>query len=699
MNKIQGEPPMANDFSSRLVAAIDQNIANEQFGVSELAEAMFMSRSNLLRKVKKDTGLSASQLISQTRLKHAMDMLLEGTLNVSEVSRSVGFSSTSYFIKCFREHYGYPPGEAKARSKETSPSETASTVAQPDSANIVSTPDRMWKYVLATVALLVLAMVTVYYYVFRTDPPLSELEKSIVVLPFKNDSNDSSNVHLISGLMDATLSNLQKIEGLRVVSRKTAEKYGNTSKSINELSRELDVRYFVAGSGQKIGDRIVLNIQLIDGVEDKHIWSHQYRKDVEDIFDLQEEIARNIAQEIEVIVTPQTARRIGRKPTVSVEAYEYFLKGKDLFYQSTSQSLAASIPMFRKAIELDNQFALAYAHAAMVYYYLDLFSTEKAYGLEINFCADRAMESDSTLQESLIAKALAYAHAYKYKDAVPLLEKAHRLDPSAGLVVHFLSEFYNLHVPNTSRYLEYALKGVKLDIMSHDSMTTSFKYLQLSNALMQNGFLDEGIRYVNRSLEYQPDNVIAQYARVWFLYAKDRDLQQARNAMLTQLNPDSVRMDVLQEKAKIFYFLRDYKTAATYYENFLKLRDQYHVDIFKHEHIKLAFVFRQLGKEKRAEELADSFKDYADHDSTIYHHINQAIYYAYVDDRDRVLSHLKSFAEQDDFQYWILLHGTDPLFDNVRDEPAFKEQMEKVEKKFWRRHEILKKSLKEKGLL
>lgn len=700
MSKMQGEPPLASDFRSRLMTAIDQNIANEKFGVSELADAMHMSRSNLLRKVKKDTGLSVSQLINQTRLRHAMDILLEGTLNVSEVSRSVGFSSTSYFIKCFREHYGYPPGEALQRSKDKPlpQPDPATTLFEPETIVPQSNRSGNWKHVLATVGLLVL-LVAAALFVFQGNFQPADTEKSIAVLPFKNDSNDSSNVYLISGLMDATLSNLQQIEGLRVVSRTTAEKYRNTSKTITELSKELDARYFVEGSGQKIGDRIVLNIQLIDGVDDKHIWSHQYRKDAKDIFELQEEIARNIAQEIEVIITPQAARRIGKKPTRSVEAYEHYLKGKDLFYQSTSQSLAASIPMFRKAIELDNGFALAYANAAMVYYYLDLFSTEKVFGLEINSCADRAMEIDSGLLESLIAKALAHAHAYRYKKAVPLLEKAHELDPTSGLVVHFLSEFYNLHVPNTTRYLEYSLKGVKLDIMSHDSMTTSFKYLHLSNALIQSGFLDEGIRFVNRSLAYQPENVIAQYARVWFIYAKNRDLQQAKNTMLNELSQDSVRMDVLQETAKIFYFLRDYKTAEKYYENFIELQDRYHVDIFKHEHIKLAYVFRELGKEKRAAEFANSFKKYADRDSSIYHHMNQAAYYAYIDDRERVLSHIKSFAEKDDFQYWLLLYDTDPIFDNVKDLPGFREQMEIVEKKFWRRHEILKKSLVEKGLL
>src|SRR6187549_1446427 len=110
--------PLESDFLSQLTAIVEKNIANEQFGVSELADEMNMSRSNLLRKVKKETNLSVSQLISQVRLKRGMEMLRKSSLNVSEISHQVGFSSTSYFIKCFREYYGYPPGEVGKRSEE-----------------------------------------------------------------------------------------------------------------------------------------------------------------------------------------------------------------------------------------------------------------------------------------------------------------------------------------------------------------------------------------------------------------------------------------------------------------------------------------------------------------------------------------------------------------------------------------------------
>ena len=108
------------DFLSRLTEVIEENLTDEQFGVTELAQELGMSRSNLLRKVKKLSGLSVSQFIRQLRLERAMELLKEKSLTVSEISYQVGFGSSSYFIKCFREHYGYPPGEAESRDFDDS---------------------------------------------------------------------------------------------------------------------------------------------------------------------------------------------------------------------------------------------------------------------------------------------------------------------------------------------------------------------------------------------------------------------------------------------------------------------------------------------------------------------------------------------------------------------------------------------------
>ena len=108
--------PVINDFLDQITAIVVENLSDPQFGVSELAHEMNMSRSNLLRKVKKLTNLSVSQFINQVRLKQGMEILQSSVLNVSEVAYLVGFNSTSYFIKCFREYYGYPPGEAGKRA-------------------------------------------------------------------------------------------------------------------------------------------------------------------------------------------------------------------------------------------------------------------------------------------------------------------------------------------------------------------------------------------------------------------------------------------------------------------------------------------------------------------------------------------------------------------------------------------------------
>ena len=122
---MQDSHPIENNFLNRITEIIQENLSNEQFGVSELASEMGMSRSNLLRRIKKLAKLSVSQFIRQERLKSAMELLRQTSLNVSEVSYKVGFGSTSYFIKCFHDYFGYPPGEVGSRgSDETDPIQT-----------------------------------------------------------------------------------------------------------------------------------------------------------------------------------------------------------------------------------------------------------------------------------------------------------------------------------------------------------------------------------------------------------------------------------------------------------------------------------------------------------------------------------------------------------------------------------------------
>ena len=438
-----------------------------------------------------------------------MELLRNSSQTVSEISYQVGFGSTSYFIKCFREEYGYPPGEAANKDHQEKEKKPGLNIKK-----------------LAPIAIALLLLALVLYQWWAPSEKEVVLEKSIAVLPFKNQSSDATNVYFINGLMESTLNNLQKIEDFRVVSRTSVEKYRSTARSIPEIASELHVNYLVEGSGQRVGDRVLLNIQLIDAASDQPIWAEQYSREVTDIFALQNEVAQKIAEAVQAVVTPAEQQQLEKKPTENLLAYDYYLQGIDRLYSRTQEGLEGAIPLLQKAIDEDPQFSLAYAQVAIAYYFLDEYKKEKQYTEEINNYADKALLYDSQLAESLIAKALYYTQTGEYRLALPHLEKALEYNPNSGVVIQILSDYYARVTPNTEKYLEYALKGVQLRIGATDSVAQSYMYLHLSNALAQSGFVEEALVNIDRSLSYDATNYYAPIVKAFILYAKNGDLKR-----------------------------------------------------------------------------------------------------------------------------------------------------------------------------
>lgn len=680
--------PTESEFVTQITGIILENLSNNAFGVSELAGAMNMSRSNLLRRVKKETDQSVSQLINQVRLSRAMELLQTTSLNVSEVAHEVGFGSTSYFIKCFRERHGYPPGEiGKRQSIEKDPAPPATT-----------TRLKSRYLVVGTLALAVVCAGLFVYYSFPSGPEAS-IRKSIVVLPFINDSNDSANIYFVNGLMDATLNNLEKIGDLNVVSRTSAEKYRNTARSVPEIAEELGVNYVVEGSGQKIGDQILLNIQLIEASTDRHLWSEQYRRQVTDVFELQQDIAKDIADKIKVRITPEEAERIARVPTDDIIAYDFFLRGKDLFYRGTTKDLEASLPYFKKAIGYDNEFALAYATAAQVYYYLDIFDVQPKYGEEIREYADKAQALDPRLGESQIAQALSFAHDKQYEKAIPHLEKALEYNPRSGIVLHFLAEFYHIHIPQPEKYLEYALRKMRLEFPSADSVTASQNYLQLSNAFMQTGFIDEALLYADKSIAYNPRNPFVGSLKTFLLYIQDNDAENMKDRFLEEYKKDTTRFDIAMHIGKTYYTLGDYQNAYRYLSRFVELRKNMGINLFADADLTMAIVLSRLGRDDEAKTYYQVFKAYADNDKSIYKNLNLALYYAAIGQADQAIKHLELFSEEDNFIYVVLLVRNDPVVDTIEDRPEFMPIMEELKTNFWNNHRRIRERLGDMELL
>ncbi len=706
------ETPFHTDFLYRAKALVLDEISNEQFGVSELAEAMNMSRSSLLRKIKKQTGLSASQFIRKIRLEEAKKLLEETELTVSEISYQVGFSNTSYFIKCFREDFDFPPGESRKRFEEASAEqveikddEVSRSTSQPVEEGPQDRPKSFLSQhknkIIIAISAVIIGFIGFYFGSSSKDGfQNAEGLKSIAVLPFKNLSADSTNLYFVNGLMEASLGKLQKIKDLRVISRTSVEKYKNSQMSVADIAKELNVKYIVEGSGQKNNNEVLLNIQLIEASSDRPIWTEQYNYELDDVFNLQNTVAKKIALAIEANITPNELARIDKTPTDNIEAYDLYLQGQQISQNRTAENLLQAIDYYDRATELDPEFALAYAVKAIGYYYLDEFKIEKKYTQKLNENADKALLFDSKSDISLMAKALYYVSMSEFNLAIPHLEKALEYNPNSAGAVLFLSDLYARAMPNTSKYLKYALKGIRLNIEANDSIGKSYIYLHLSNALIQTGFVDEAMQHINQSLSYNPNNQYAPYLKIFIEYARYENLKKTTELLEKEWRKDTMRLDILNEVAKLNYYQENYKEAFKFYKILNTIKTKQQIDLYPHENLKVAICYEKMGFLEEAKGFYNSYAKYCENDRSIYQSASLAFKHIYDGQNDEAIAQFKKFSNQSNFQYWLLVFlEQDPLIKKLQSHQDYQNTINEIKDKFWKDHHKIRETLKENDLL
>lgn len=349
---------------------------------------------------------------------------------------------------------------------------------------------------------------------------------------------------------------------------------------------------------------------------------------------------------------------------------------------------------------MDSEFARAYAALAMAYYTVDENEGIKQYTDSIIYYSDRAMFYDSKLPQSLIAKGLFYMNSGEYQLAVPYFEKALELNPNYDLVFVYLLDLYSNHLPDTEKYLEYALRGLRIDISSYDSTITSFNYLHIANAFMQAGFQMQAEKYINKSLDYNPENLYSAYTKAFILFGKNKDLIQNRDLLLNAFSKDTTRLDIMQEVGKIYYYLRDYENSYRYYKKFTDIRKAYKLNIYYSENAKIAHVFKQMGKAEEGEILLEQFREYAENDPTVYQHSSLALYFSSKGENEKALEHLKLFSKESNYFYWVVLFlPIEPIFDGIVEEPEFKLVIIQIERNFQNWHQQIEHSLKQKDLI
>jgi TolB-like protein len=293
------------------------------------------------------------------------------------------------------------------------------------------------KTIVASVIILVL-IVLGYFLIPTLTNPKEQIEKSIAVLPFINDSPNDSNQYFINGFMEDVLNHLQTIKDLHPISRTSAEKYRKTTKSIPEIAKELSVNYIVEGDMQRYGNSIRLSVNLFKALKKElKLWGKTYEKkinDATDIFSLQSQIAQSIATELEAVITPQEKLLIEKTQTSSLSAYENCILGINYCGKLTKEDFDIALNYFEKAIEIDPDYADAYLGIAQVWMWRvfnSLSTTPEEATPMIKSNLTKAFKSDSTSAEvySVLAEIQMFFDG-DFKSAEGSIEKAISVNPN-----------------------------------------------------------------------------------------------------------------------------------------------------------------------------------------------------------------------------------------------------------------------------
>jgi TolB-like protein/class 3 adenylate cyclase/Tfp pilus assembly protein PilF len=284
-----------------------------------------------------------------------------------------------------------------------------------------------------------MGMVALAKFSFWNNPtPPNDGRISIAVLPFANFSPEQ-NDYFSDGMTEDILTKLSKIEGFSVTSRTSVMQYKDTEKSTRKIARELGVDHILEGSVSRDGDKVRITAQLIDGSNDSHLWANTYDAEFKNIFELQSQVATDIAHQLKIELSDQDLKVIEARPNYNVTAYDIYLKGREYYRKYTEADNDKAIELFKKALNNEPSYAYAYAGLGDAY-------AQKAFREDMNqelldtavLMSAKAVESDPELSEGYKALGLAFHYQGKFDEAITQYEKALELDPNNDMAANNL---------------------------------------------------------------------------------------------------------------------------------------------------------------------------------------------------------------------------------------------------------------------
>ncbi len=368
-----------------------------------------------------------------------------------------------------------------------------------------------WSIIAVIVVAVVVALIVVgRQYLFERG---GKVINSIAVLPLDNLSGDPEQEYFADGMTEALITELSRIKALKVISRTSVMRFKDTDKSLREIARELDVAAVVEGSAMLVGDKVRITAQLIEAATDHHIWANDYERDFEDVIALQKEVARTIAREVQVAVTPEEEANLARARQVDSDAQVLYLKGLRLIKQFGAEPQYKAIEYFQQAISIDSSFALAYVGVSHAYNILVPYAQDmkQEYKMESKRWAEKALAIDGSLglAYALIAD-YRYMNEWDFVGAEEYFKRAVELSPG-NAIVHSWYGYFLLCMRRHEEAIAEARRSRQLDPMGIKLGTNEAYFLvfsgefdlaeQVVEELFEMG-IEEGILHILMSMIY-----------------------------------------------------------------------------------------------------------------------------------------------------------------------------------------------------
>src|SRR5438094_31549 len=390
-----------------------------------------------------------------------------------------------------------------------------------------------------TAALIAFAVIVAGIAIFsryRVRSTLTAPEKSIAVLPFGNLSRDPDNAYFADGIQDEILTRLSKIADLKVISRTSTQHYKSTPENLSEIARQLGVANIVEGSVQKSGDAVRVNVQLIKAANDSHLWADTFDRKLIDVFFVESEVAKAIAEQLRVHLTGQEEQILTVKPTENVEAYDAYLRGLayNLKTATTPANSLGAQKYLREAVRLDSKFAVAWALLSYVdargYLQLTLQPTT-ALREEARQAAETALTLQPNLGEALMAMGYyRYACLKDYDTAVRYFEQARQSLPNSSRIPESLA-YLERRRNQWDRSESYFNEAERLDPRNVSLLT------QHAQSYICRRQFPEALRKLDQVLDIVPDDLDTLVQKASIAQAVG-DLPQAA-ILLAPLHPAS----------------------------------------------------------------------------------------------------------------------------------------------------------------